>query len=201
MKKLLLVSAIATFSLNSFAQNPETGCPYIKGHIGVIKAQNTSDVTNQIYKSNPTIMGTLALGYNLKDNLRLDLSLDHYPNLRLSTNNDALKIDVKLKTSIVLFNLYMDIAEIRGYKVFIGAGAGTSRFSVKGQVLDKTSNQTFPIRYTESDEFAYGLYAGTHYEYAPGVHGELMYSYKDLGQVNDSKFKTHNITAGFRFDL
>jgi len=202
MKKLLFLSAIATCSLNSFAQKPETGCPYIKGHIGVVKAQNIVDVNPFIYTSNPTIMGIVALGYNVQDNLRLDLSLDHYPNLRFATENVSAKIDAKIKASSLLVNIYMDVAEIRGYKMFLGAGAGASRFSVRVQVIDKINNQTFPIRYKESNIFTYGLYAGTHYEYAPGVHGELMYSYKNLGIVsNPSKLKAHNITTGIRFDL
>ncbi len=201
MKKLLLFSAIATFSFNSFAQKSETGRPYIKGHIGVVKAQNIVDVNPFVYTSNPTIMGTLALGYNVRDNLRLDLGLDYYPNLRFATENAAAKIDAKLKVSSLLVNVYMDVAEIHGYKMFLGAGTGATRFSVKVQVIDKINNQTFPIRYTESNVFTYGFYAGTHYEYAPGLHGELMYSYKNLGTVSTSKLKVHNITTGIRFDL
>lgn len=199
--RFLLIGAITTTSLTSFAQNAETGRPYIKAHIGLTKAQNIVDVNPFHYKSNPTIMGAIALGYNIRDNLRADLELDYYPHLRFSTDNSNAKIDAKLKTSSLLVNFYMDVAEINCYKFFVGAGAGSSRFSVKVQVTDKINNQTFPIKYIERDIFAYGLYAGTHYEYSPGIHGELVYSYKDLGTIGTSKLKLHNITTGIRFAL
>lgn len=203
MQKLLLFTALTTFSFGSLAcsTHSQANRPYIKAHIGVVKGQNTKDIVNQIYKSNPTIMGTIALGYNVRDNLRADLSLDYYPNLRFSTDNSNTKIDAKLKTSSVLINFYMDIAAIHYYKIFVGAGAGTSRSSINVYGLDKTNNQPFSIRYIENNKFTYGLYAGTHYEYTQGIHAELMYSYKDLGAINDSKLKIHNFTAGIRFDL
>lgn len=201
MQKFLLATSIAAVSFTSFARNPETGCPYIKAHVGITKAQNIIDVNPFRYKSNPTVMGTIALGYNVKDNLRADFGLDYYPNSRFSTENVNAKIDAKVKISSLLLNFYMDVTEIHGYKIFLGAGAGASRFSVRVQVLDKTNNQTFSIKYTETNKFAYGFYTGTHYEYKPGIHGELMYSYKDLGIVDISKLKAHNITAGIRFDL
>lgn len=201
MKKLLLIGVLSAVSSNTLAQSLETGSPYIKAHIGLTKAQNTIDIIVNHYRSNPTMVGTIALGYNIRDNLRADLGLDYYPNSRFSTSNNNFKIDAKLRISSLLANFYMDVAKLKGYKIFVGAGAGVSHFNVKVQGIDLSNNDPLSSQYTQSNEFIYGLYAGTHYEYAPGIHAELMYSYKDLGTVNDSKLKVHNITTGIRFDL
>ncbi|MCP5369628.1 MAG: porin family protein [Rickettsiaceae bacterium] len=201
MHKLLLITAITAINFSTIAQHLETGHPYVKAHIGITKAQNTTDVTSSSYNSNVNAVGVIAFGYNIKDNIRADLSYDHYINTRFSTDNPFLKVSVRLKTSSLLLNFYIDVAEVHGYKVFLGAGSGMSRFSVQGEGLDKSSNQSFPIRYKQHNVFAYGLYAGTHYELKPGIHGELMYSYKNLGIITDSKYKVHNITAGIRFDI
>ncbi|MCP5369629.1 MAG: porin family protein [Rickettsiaceae bacterium] len=202
MKKLLLITAITATNFSTIAQYSETNHPYIKGHIGIIKAQNVVESDNQ-YKSNPNFIGIAALGYNIKDNFRADLSFDRYLNLRFSAANNFYESRVRIKVSSLLLNFYLDVGEIYGCKMFLGLGGGASRFNIKITFSDTTNNQTFTNRITQGNEFTYGLYAGTHYELKPGIHGELMYSYKNLGIIREGgvKLKAHNITTGIRFDL
>ena len=102
-----------------------------------------------------------------------------------------------------MLNFYMDVAEFKGYKMFLGMGAGTSNINAHIKIRDPATNQLQgEIYYKQHDIFTYGFHAGAHYEFTRGIHAELMYSYKDLGLVVDSvKLKVHNITAGIRFDL
>jgi len=74
---LLLVGSFATF-----AKNPETGCPYVKTHIGLQKDQSITAEPGA-FKSNVNVTGTIALGYNLADNMRSDLNLERYFNLNI----------------------------------------------------------------------------------------------------------------------
>ena len=56
--------------------------------------------------------------------------------------------------------------------------------------------------------FAYALHLGASTEFAPGVSGELTYSYRDMGKFKTPKdvpslgsLKGHHVAAGVRFDI
>lgn len=202
MKKFLLISTIIVSSFNTFAQNPETSCPYVKAHIGVQKGQSVLAEPGR-FKSNLNLVGIVALGYNLADNIRSDLSLEHYFNWKYTGPAPLEAITTKFKTDMMLLNFYMDVAQFKGYRMFLGIGAGKSNVNAHIKVRDPITNQLQDeIRYKQHDIFTYGFYAGAHYEFNPGIYTELMYSYKDLGVVVDSvKLKLHNVSAGIRFDL
>lgn len=202
MKRFFLLSAIIATHFAAFAQNAETGSPYVKAHIGLQKGQSVTSEPGQ-FKSNLNVVGIVGLGYNLADNIRSDVSLERYFNWKYTGPQPLEAITARFKTDIMMLNFYMDVAEFKGYKMFLGMGAGTSNVNAHIKIRDPITNQLQgEIRYKQHDIFTYGFYAGTHYEFTPGSHAELMYSFKDLGLVVDSvKLKLHNITAGIRFDL
>ena len=61
----------------------------------------------------------------------------------------------------------------------------------------------------KKNNFAYAVHLGAATEFAPGVNGELTYSYRDMGKfkkakdsnVSFSALKGHHVAAGVRFDL
>lgn len=214
MKKILLTAAIVAVSSTALAtMTAEKGCWYAKANVGVTKFQK-----NTGYKSKTDGLATIAVGYNMMDNLRADLSLDHFFDPKLTSETDTYKNTLKLDVNSLLLNVYTDLVDASMAKVFVGAGVGMARVGGKHIVLTKA--QTTPVVVAETTvstklkshkAFSYALYAGVSSEVDAGVYAELTYAYKDFGKhtklsdtdvrVLTKRLRGHNVTIGMRFDI
>lgn len=215
MKKILLTAAIVAVSSTALATvTAEKGCWYAKANVGVAKLQK-----NTGYKSKTDGLATIAVGYNMMDNLRADLSLDHFFDPKLTSENATYKNTLKLDVNSLLLNVYTDLVDASMAKVFVGAGIGMARVSGKQIVLtkDQPSAQPPVLASTATNKlkshksFSYALYAGVSAEVDHGVYAELTYAFKDLGKHTKTKdtgervltkrLKGHHVTIGMRFDI
>ena len=192
MKKILLTAAIVAVSSTALATvTAEKGCWYAKANVGVTKFQK-----NTGYKSKTTGLATIAVGYNMMDNLRADLSLDHFFDPKLTSETNTFKNTLKLDVNSLLLNVYTDLVDASMAKVFVGAGVGMARVGGKHIALTKAvvadPTATPPVAaaaaFTTTNKlkshkaFSYALYAGVSAEVDHGVYAELTYAFKDLGK-------------------
>jgi opacity protein-like surface antigen len=218
MKKILLATAAAAVISTSSAYAAE-GDYYVKANAGWSKPLEvkTKEIENfgklKGKPSNAAFFG-VGVGYNIMDNARVDLTFDHFFNAehKSSTkypNKSELKSKYKHDINTLMLNGYVDIFDVSVAKIFVGAGVGAShvksKFSASGEL--SVGGVTHP--YNESKKikgkmnFAYALHVGAGVEVAPGVYGELAYSFRDLGKTKVLKdnLRTHNVAAGVRFNL
>jgi opacity protein-like surface antigen len=228
MKKILLATAAAAVISTSSAYAAE-GDFYVKANAGWsnLLKNKTKEIkeikslgTLKTKTSNTAFFG-VGVGYNIMDNARVDLTFDHFFNaqqkgsINKTVNLEGVDVDVaggfKVKNEIntLLLNGYVDIFDVSVAKIFVGAGVGAShvksKFSASGEL--SVGGVTHP--YNESKKikgkmnFAYALHVGAGVEVAPGVYGELAYSFRDLGKTKVLKdnLRTHNVAAGVRFNL
>jgi opacity protein-like surface antigen len=220
MKKILLTAAIVAVSSTALATvTAEKGCWYAKANVGVAKLQK-----NTGYKSKTDGLATIAVGYNMMDNLRADLSLDHFFDPKLTSENATVKNTLKLDVNSLMLNVYTDLVDASMAKVFVGAGVGMTRVSGKQIALTKavvdpndpniviTPATTATSKLKSHKSFSYALYAGVSAEVDHGVYAELTYAFKDFGKhaklkdaphtrILTKRLKGHNVTIGMRFDI
>ena len=219
MKKILLTAAIVAVSSTALATvTAEKGCWYAKANVGVAKLQK-----NTGYKSKTDGLATIAVGYNMMDNLRADLSLDHFFDPKLTSETATYKNTLKLDVNSLMLNVYTDLVDASMAKVFVGAGVGMTRVSGKQIALTKavvdpitnaiiTPASTVSPKLKSHKSFSYALYAGVSAEVDHGVYAELTYAFKDFGKhaklkdaphtrILTKRLKGHNVTIGMRFDI
>jgi len=148
------------------------------------------------------------------DNVRADLTWDHYfdPKHKGTTSvNGVNRANTKLKSKAdtLMINGFVDLFDVSVAKVFAGAGIGMSM--IKGKVTAPAQGATRALSEStkKKNNFAYAVHLGAATEFAPGVNGELTYSFRDMGKfkknkdnkVSFSALKGHHVAAGVRFDL
>ena len=138
MKKILLTAAAVSVLATSSAYAKENSF-YIKANAGWTKFNEikTGDTLDNIkLKSNNDVHFGVGAGYNVMDNFRVELMLDHYinPTYKASKKYNTLSVDGKLKTeaNTLLLNGFVDVFEIDSVKFFVGAGIGASH--LKGKI-------------------------------------------------------------------
>lgn len=221
MKKILLTAAIVAVSSTALAtMTAEKGCWYAKANVGVAKFQK-----NTGYKGKTDGLATIAVGYNMMDNLRADLSLDHFFDPKLTSETATYKNTLKLDVNSLMLNVYTDLVDASMAKVFVGAGVGMARVSgkqialTKAVVADPNANPpvsaaaetTATNKLKSHKSFSYALYAGVSAEVDHGMYAELTYAFRNLGKHTKLKttgvrlltknLKSHNVTIGMRFDI
>ncbi len=192
MKKLLLAAATATV-LSSSAMAAEDMF-YVKANVGW-------DKLSKIYgaKSNNDVFFGLGAGYYIMDNVRADLTFDHYVNPTHKKTNFKQKGTV----NTLLLNGYVDLFDYEGFRFFVGAGVGA------GQVKAKWTENGVSGTEKQKMNLAFAGHVGVSYGFAEGVSGELAYSYRDMGKTKKDKapgsesshYKGHHVAAGVRFDI
>jgi opacity protein-like surface antigen len=76
-------------------------------------------------------------------------------------------------------------------------------------ISGKISDEDDSYKIKKKNNFAYAVHLGAATEFAPGVNGELTYSFRDMGKFKKNKdstisapsLKGHHVAAGVRFDL
>jgi opacity protein-like surface antigen len=131
--------------------------------------------------------------------MRADATFTHYVNPDFKNGNKKISGDV----NTLLANGFIDLFDISIAKVFVGAGVGISQVKacVSGDTIAANNGKV-----KNSYNAAYALYLGSSVEFAPGIIGELTYSYNAMGntkEINNSsvKFSGNSITSGVRFEL
>ena len=199
MKKILLATAAASLLVSSSALAIESDF-YLKVNAGWSKFTKVKGA-----KSKNDIFLGLGGGYNYMDNVRLDLTFDHFIDPKFKKGN----VKVKGEINTLMASGFIDLFDISVAKVFVGAGVGISQVKAKvsGHAIpagqqNSTKNGTAKQKYN----VAYAGYLGSSVEFAPGVTGEITYSYRIMGstkEINGTSydFKGHNLGAGVRFDI
>ena len=202
MKKILLAAATVATLASSCAYAAEDTF-YVKGQVGWDKLNKIKGL-----KSKNNVFLGLGVGYYVMDNVRADLTWDHYfdPKHKGTVSIEDVKLSgakLKSKADTLMINGFVDLFDVSVAKVFAGAGIGMSMIS--GKISDE--DDSYKIK--KKNNFAYAVHLGAATEFAPGVNGELTYSYRDMGKfkkakdsnVSFSALKGHHVAAGVRFDL
>ena len=202
MKKILLTTA-AVLTLATSSAYAAEDMFYVKGQVSWDKLDKIKGM-----KSNNNVFLGLGVGYYVMDNVRADLTFDHYVNSNhkgTATFNGTKLSGGKLKSQAdtLMVNGFVDLFDVSVAKVFAGAGVGLSMISTKASATNLDS-----VKYKKKNNFAYALHLGASTEFAPGVNGELTYSYRDMGKFKTPKnypslgsLKGHHVAAGVRFDI
>jgi opacity protein-like surface antigen len=205
MKKILLTTAAALTIATSTVYAAEDTF-YVKGQIGwdklakIQKAKSTNDV----------FLG-LGVGYYVMDNVRADLTFDHYlnPTYKISNTENNVKFTGKVKANAdtLMVNGFVDLFDVSVAKIFAGAGVGMSMLSGKATV-NGSDGSTTSMKFKKKNNFAYAVHLGASTEFSSGINGELTYSYRNLGKMKGPKneksagtVKGNHIAAGVRFDI
>jgi len=202
MKKILLTTA-AVLTLATSSAYAAEDMFYVKGQVGWDKLDKIKGM-----KSNNNVFLGLGVGYYVMDNVRADLTFDHYvnPNHKGTATLNGNKLPggkLKSQADTLMVNGFVDLFDVSVAKVFAGAGVGMSMISTKASATNVDS-----VKYKKKNNFAYALHLGASTEFAPGVSGELTYSYRDMGKFKTPKdayslgsLKGHHVAAGVRFDI
>lgn len=197
MKKIIL-TATAAAVLSSTTALAAADMFYVKANVGWDKMTKIKGL-----KSNNDAFAGIGVGYYVMDNLRADLTWDHYFNPTFKGTISAVSYKAKVRADSLLINGFVDLFDVSVAKIFAGAGVGMSMISAK------VSNNFGPsFKFKKKNNFAYAIHLGASTEFAPGVNGELTYSYRDMGKfktptgsLNLGNLKGHHVAAGVRFDL
>ena len=209
MKKILLTTAAALTIATSTVYAAEDTF-YVKGQVGWDKLDKIQDAKS----TNDVFLG-LGVGYYVMDNVRADLTFDHYvnPTYKISNTDGDVKFTGKVKAhaDTLMVNGFVDLFDVSVAKIFAGAGVGMSMVSGKctdTYNLPDGTTTTDSAKFKKKNNFAYAVHLGASTEFASGVNGELTYSYRDLGKMKGPKneksvgtVKGHHIAAGVRFDI
>ncbi|MBU6184098.1 MAG: outer membrane beta-barrel protein [Rickettsiales bacterium] len=208
MKKILLAAATVATLASSCAYAAEDTF-YLKGQVGWDKLNKIKGL-----KSKNNVFLGLGVGYYVMDNVRADLTWDHYfdPKHKGTASVNGVNVSntkLKSKADTLMINGFVDLFDVSVAKVFAGAGIGMSM--IKGKVTAPAQGTVPAISEStkKKNNFAYAVHLGAATEFAPGVNGELTYSYRDMGKFKKKKdsnlsfsaLKGHHVAAGVRFDL
>jgi opacity protein-like surface antigen len=206
MKKILLATAAAAVLSTSSAM-AATGDFYGKANVGWSKLDDLKILKIKL-KANNTTFIALGAGYYVMDNVRAELTLDHFFNVEHKSNDKDFSGKIKWNINSLMLNGYVDLFDAGVAKFFAGAGVGASIIGAKVTTLNKTTNKEATSKVKNTNYFTYALHLGASAELAEGVHGELTYSYRDLSTTGKNKtlddkitLKGHHVAAGVRFDF
>jgi len=169
-------------------------------------------------KSKNNVFLGLGVGYYVMDNVRADLTWDHYLDPKHKGTVSIQNVNfsgakLKSKADTLMINGFVDLFDVSVAKVFAGAGIGMSmiktKLSVPAQTVNGVAVPALSGSSKKKNNFAYAVHLGAATEFAPGVNGELTYSYRDMGKFKKNKdnnlsfsaLKGHHVAAGVRFDL
>lgn len=196
MKKILLATAAAAVlaSSSAFAAADDTFYATVGANWSKMAKSNGLSSKNDV-------MMSVGAGYYVMDNARVDLTFNHFFNPKHSKD----KVSYKGTVDSLLVNGFFDIFEAGPAKIFVGAGVGAAKVKVKS--TDSTSGKATDSTAKQRTNLAFALHLGASTELTSGVHGELKYSYMDMGKTKNLSngksvhYRGHNVGAGVRFDI
>jgi opacity protein-like surface antigen len=210
MKKILIaILPIIVSSSNAFAIEDKTNF-YFKTNIGVSSFKDASlggaqmDFFRTSMKKNIAPNFGLGFGYKIRENLRSDITLLHFTNLRINSKNPDRK--TKSCMNIVSMSLYLDLYKFNnGAKIFLGLGAGVANINTRTIIEDKSSSSKTINPYAKIE-------LGGSMPINDYINFDLSYSWNEFGKnkgfttdkgtlVKKTPYKAHNISSGLRFDI
>lgn len=225
MKKLLLIAATSATVLSSALSFADCGNDswYLRVDAGAAMFNKEKDSqTGLKLKSNTAFTGDIGVGNYIAENFRADLTLGttFSGKLKKSGNVNGANISASHKPNItrLLINGYVDLSNFEMFDVFAGAGIGASMLKEKVSYSGITSGATVSTSYSSKNttNLAYKLTLGASSQISDGVKVELAYSWISDGktkggnvnipglgnkQVKGTRYQSHNLTAGLRFDI
>jgi opacity protein-like surface antigen len=187
MKKLLVTTIIAVSIFANASAIAADSNFFIKANAGFSKLNKIKRLKSE----NSSFIGA-GVGYNIMDNVRSDLTFDHFVNPTFKGQGKKTKADI----NTFLLNGYIDLFDISITKLFVGVGAGVARTKIR-------ESSSVSAKSKAENNFSYAAYIGVSTEFAPSFHGELVYSWRDFAVQNDNDLglKGHHVAAGIRFDI
>jgi len=133
MKKILLTTAAIVALSTSSAQAIEKTL-FAKINLGYSKLNKVNGAA-----SNNNMLFGLGAGYHIMDNMRADLTFDHFISPTFKDGGKKIKGEI----NTLLLNGFIDIFDISIAKVFVGAGIGGSlvKATVSGDKIAATMVQ------------------------------------------------------------
>ena len=211
MKKIVLAAAaIAALSSEAALANMEDVF-YVKINGGWDKLAKISGIKSK----NDYFLG-LGVGYYVMDNVRTDLVFEHlfkpqHKKTETDSDGDTFINNIEGKVNSLFLNGYVDLFDVSVAKFYVGAGLGMAQVSAKnkGAFVIGGVSDTETVNFKKKNNLAFALHLGASTEFAPGVNGELFYSYKDYGKTTPKnkdasgklKYKGHFVGIGVRFDI
>lgn len=222
MKKQILIFLLTFLPFTTFAKESF----YLKGGVGFNYINNNKfsqhDFTNIIKLSDSFPLIEAGIGYKFDNSVRIEAVMDYYFLFRtletsIDLNNDTFKILTKTKVNTFMFNIYKDIFNFNKLNFFIGGGIGIAHFkeSANGYVLLSEDNVYLSLDNTNSKNrkhLAHKFTIGTDIKISESINGEISYNYFNLGKnkkkvvenvpnINNRRYRIHNITIGIRYSL
>jgi opacity protein-like surface antigen len=193
MKKFLTTTTIVATILATTGAKALENNFFAKVNLGYSKMGNSLNL-----KSEDATFWGLGAGCYIMDNVRADLTFDHFVKPIFRSNGKKVTGEV----DTLLLNGFIDLFDIVITKVFIGAGIGGSKVQANFSGNAFPKNGSSKTRYNLS----YAAYLGCSVEFIPGVIGEVAYSYRDMGKSkdyysNEIQFKGSQIAVGLRLSL
>lgn len=225
MKKLLLIAATSATVLSSALSFADCGNDiwYLRVDAGAAMFNKEKDSqTGLKLKSNTAFTGDIGVGNYIAENFRTDLTLGSTfsGKLKKSGNVNGANTSASHKPNItrLLINGYVDLSNFERFDVFAGAGIGASMLKEKVLYSENVNNATVSNSYSSKNttNLAYKLTLGASSQISDGVKAELAYSWISDGkmkggtvkdpagqnvQAKGTRYQSHNITAGLRFDI
>lgn len=219
MKKILLTAATATILASSSAYALEDMF-YVKANGGWSKHSEVKMESLKFKSENSAFLG-LGVGYYAMDNVRVDVTFGHSFNVehKKSIKENGIERTGKFKGDIntLMIGGFVDVIDLSVAKLFVGASAGMSHVGSKyeGTEKDSARTQSFSLKAKQKYNLAYAVHVGTSTEFAPGITGELSYSYRDMGKTKKFEgtsggkkvssdavhYRGHHLGFGVRFDV
>lgn len=218
MKKILLAAAASTILTANAAMAGAEDIFYLKADLGASYLQKQTDNSTKLQiDSKNSYFLSAGVGYYLMDNVRMDLTFDHYidPELKKSGKVSGETADVtskhKAEINALVVNGYVDLFDVSITKLFAGLGVGIAQIKEKVTRSGGIASNNFDVSSKNNNNFTYALHFGATTEFALGVHGEIKYSWKDFGKtksvkangvdVGSTDFRGHHASLGVRFDI
>jgi opacity protein-like surface antigen len=107
MKKILLAAATVATLASSCAYAAEDTF-YVKGQVGWDKLNKVKGL-----KSKNNVFLGLGVGYYVMDNVRADLTWDHYFDPKHKGTIDGEKVKLKSKADTLMVNGFVDLFDVR----------------------------------------------------------------------------------------
>jgi opacity protein-like surface antigen len=204
MKKIMLTAAAVATLASSTALAGMEDMFYVKANGGWEKLNKVRNAKSE----NSYFLG-LGVGYYVMDNVRADLVFDHFFDPKHKRTDNGNKIKYKGKIDTLTLNGYVDLFDVSVAKVFIGAGVGMAQVDAKS-TSTTPAGVVFPGKGKKRNNVTWAIHTGASTEFAPGVNGELFYSYRDFGKTKATTgatplkavaYKGHHVGVGVRFDM
>jgi opacity protein-like surface antigen len=218
MKKMLLVAAATAALSTSLATTALADVEnefYAKFNVGATKMNDEKDSdTGLKMKSKVAPIFIIGGGYNIYENFRGDLTIEHASNLEMKKtgvstkfNNDGFTGNTTIKhkgtASAMIFTLYGDV-DVSAFKLFAGAGVGVSQ--VKTKITGKATIAEIPaannvplvpakdvtssVSTKSKTNAAFKVTVGASTQIADGVDMELAYAYTNYGKDKGKSAQT-----------